>query len=130
MEGNYLSSSIFVGKPSLEQEKVSLHNIGQSQEGRLTRNSTMTISGKARIPEMTQRFNSKKSDDGDNRITTNKMPLTQVSVTIFYGCYSLILMLSQETLFISPCTGAEVRFPLPALILLQSPWVRDLLYIT
>ena len=37
---------------------------------------------------------------------------------------------SELDLWSSACTGAEVRFPLPALILLQSPWVRDLLYIT
>ena len=32
-------------------------------------------------------------------------------------------------LWSSVCTGTEVRFPLPALILLQFPWLRDLLYI-
>ena len=37
---------------------------------------------------------------------------------------------SELDLWSSACTGAEVRFPLPTLILLQSPWVRDLLYIT
>ena len=30
----------------------------------------------------------------------------------------------------SACTEAEVQFPLPAFILLQSPWARDLLYIS
>ena len=37
---------------------------------------------------------------------------------------------SQLDLWSSAGTGAEVQFPLPALILLRSPWVMDLLYIT
>ena len=62
-----------------------------------------------------------------------------VSGSCSYINHTFLLKISQSQwprgseldLWSSACTGAEVRFPLPVLIMLQSPWVKiELLYIT
>ena len=70
-----------------------------------------------------------KQPEKKNKKHTNKKGSLREWV-LDYGSQAQWRRGSELDLWSSACTGAEVRFPLPALILLQSPWVRDLLYIT